>query len=50
MKKTAIFPGSFDPITLGHESIVRSSIKLLLQLDIMLVKIITFLLKKEKIL
>jgi len=23
MKKIAIFPGSFDPITLGHESIVR---------------------------
>lgn len=23
MKKIAIFPGSFDPITLGHESIIR---------------------------
>jgi len=23
MKKIAVFPGSFDPITIGHESIVR---------------------------
>ena len=28
MKKTAIFPGSFDPITVGHESIIRRSIPL----------------------
>ncbi len=28
MKKTAIFPGSFDPITLGHESIVRRAMPL----------------------
>lgn len=28
MKKTAIFPGSFDPFTVGHESIVRRSIDL----------------------
>jgi pantetheine-phosphate adenylyltransferase len=26
MKKTAVFPGSFDPFTLGHESIVRRSL------------------------
>ena len=26
MKKTAIFPGSFDPFTIGHESIVRRSL------------------------
>lgn len=25
MNKTAIFPGSFDPFTVGHESIVRRS-------------------------
>jgi pantetheine-phosphate adenylyltransferase len=25
MNKTAIFPGSFDPFTIGHESIVRRS-------------------------
>ena len=25
MKKVAVFPGSFDPITKGHESIVRRS-------------------------
>ena len=28
MNKTAIFPGSFDPITLGHESIIRRSLPL----------------------
>ena len=26
MKKIAVFPGSFDPITLGHESIIRRAI------------------------
>jgi len=26
--KIAVFPGSFDPITLGHESIIRRSIPL----------------------
>lgn len=28
MKKIALFPGSFDPFTLGHESIVRRGINL----------------------
>ena len=28
MTKTAIFPGSFDPITRGHESIIRRSLPL----------------------
>lgn len=28
MEKIAIFPGSFDPFTVGHESIVRRSINL----------------------
>lgn len=28
MKKTAVFPGSFDPVTKGHESIVRRGIAL----------------------
>ncbi len=28
MKNTAVFPGSFDPITKGHESIVRRGIAL----------------------
>jgi pantetheine-phosphate adenylyltransferase len=28
MTKTAIFPGSFDPITLGHESIIRRALPL----------------------
>lgn len=28
MKKIAVFPGSFDPITRGHESIVRRSVVL----------------------
>lgn len=28
MKRIAIFPGSFDPFTIGHESIVRRGIEL----------------------
>ncbi len=28
MKNTAVFPGSFDPITKGHESIVKRAIDL----------------------
>ena len=28
MQKTALFPGSFDPFTIGHESIVRRAIPL----------------------
>lgn len=28
MKKTAIFPGSFDPFTIGHESVVLRSLDL----------------------
>ena len=28
MKKTAIFPGSFDPITIGHESIIKRALPL----------------------
>ncbi len=28
MKKIAVFPGSFDPITVGHEAIVRRAISL----------------------
>ncbi|MAX79643.1 MAG: pantetheine-phosphate adenylyltransferase [Crocinitomicaceae bacterium] len=28
MKKIAVFPGSFDPITIGHESIVKRGAKL----------------------
>ena len=28
MQKIAVFPGSFDPVTLGHESIVRRAIPL----------------------
>lgn len=28
MKKTAIFPGSFDPITLGHTSIIKRALPL----------------------
>ncbi|MEI6890129.1 MAG: pantetheine-phosphate adenylyltransferase [Bacteroidales bacterium] len=28
MKRIAVFPGSFDPVTKGHESIVRRSVNL----------------------
>lgn len=28
MKKTAVFPGSFDPITIGHESIIKRALPL----------------------
>jgi pantetheine-phosphate adenylyltransferase len=28
MKKIAVFPGSFDPVTIGHESIVRRALPL----------------------
>ena len=28
MKRIAIFPGSFDPITKGHESILRRALPL----------------------
>jgi pantetheine-phosphate adenylyltransferase len=28
MKKIAVFPGSFDPITIGHEAIVRRALSL----------------------
>jgi len=28
MKKTAVFPGSFDPFTVGHEGIVRRALSL----------------------
>jgi len=28
MKKTAIFPGSFDPFTIGHESLVMRALQL----------------------
>jgi pantetheine-phosphate adenylyltransferase len=28
MKKTAVFPGSFDPFTIGHEAIIRRALSL----------------------
>ncbi len=28
MKKIAVFPGSFDPFTIGHEAIIRRAISL----------------------
>jgi pantetheine-phosphate adenylyltransferase len=28
MKRVAVFPGSFDPFTIGHEAIVRRALKL----------------------
>ena len=28
MKKTAIYPGTFDPITFGHIDVIKKSLKL----------------------
>jgi len=28
MKKTAVFPGSFDPFTVGHEEVVKRALPL----------------------
>ena len=36
MEKIAIFPGSFDPFTIGHESIVRRSISMFDKIVIMI--------------
>jgi pantetheine-phosphate adenylyltransferase len=36
MEKIAIFPGSFDPFTIGHESIVRRAMKLFDKIIIMI--------------
>ncbi len=35
MDKTAIFPGSFDPFTIGHESIVRRALSMFDKIIIM---------------
>ena len=29
MKKTAIYPGTFDPITYGHIDVIKKSLKLI---------------------
>lgn len=36
MQKIAIFPGSFDPVTIGHESVVRRASRLFDQIIIMI--------------
>jgi pantetheine-phosphate adenylyltransferase len=36
MKKTAIFPGSFDPFTIGHESIVKRAIPMFDKIVVMI--------------
>ncbi len=36
MKKNAIFPGSFDPFTIGHESIVRRAMSMFDKIVIMI--------------
>ena len=49
--RTAIYPGTFDPITLGHADVIQKSLKLcdrlIVALQIQKIKIIFFLLKKE---
>ena len=36
MNKIAIFPGSFDPFTIGHESIVRRALSMFDKIIIMI--------------
>ena len=36
MERVAIFPGSFDPFTIGHESIVKRAIPLFDKIVIMI--------------
>lgn len=36
MKKIAIFPGSFDPFTIGHESVVRRALSMFDKIIIMI--------------
>jgi pantetheine-phosphate adenylyltransferase len=36
MEKIAVFPGSFDPFTIGHESIVRRALEMFDQIIIMI--------------
>jgi pantetheine-phosphate adenylyltransferase len=48
--RTAIYPGTFDPITLGHVDVIQKSLKLLIELlllqQIRKIKITFFLLKR----
>ena len=52
--KTAIYPGTFDPITYGHIDVIKKSLnifdKLVVATTIILIRITFFLLKKELIL
>ncbi|HET6243989.1 MAG: pantetheine-phosphate adenylyltransferase [Bacteroidetes bacterium] len=34
MKKTAVFPGSFDPVTIGHEALIKRALPLFDQIII----------------
>jgi len=52
MEKIAIFPGSFDPITCGHASIVRRAIplfdKIIIAIGVNALKLTYFDLDKRK--
>ncbi|MBI4945345.1 MAG: pantetheine-phosphate adenylyltransferase [Bacteroidetes bacterium] len=53
MNKTAVFPGSFDPITTGHESIIRRALpmfdKIIIAIGINALKDGYFTLEKRKL-
>jgi pantetheine-phosphate adenylyltransferase len=40
MKKIAVFPGSFDPFTIGHEAIIRRALSIFDEIILLLVRML----------